>query len=63
MLTSAIGAFFKHLKFSNYSFKKSIIIIFNVFNTQHFIKNLPFKVLKECPKTLVNISLFLILTL
>jgi len=38
-----------HLKFSNYSFKKSTITIFNVFITQLFIKNLPFKVLKECP--------------
>lgn len=47
-------------KFSNYSFKKkSIITIFNVINTQLFIKILPFKVLKECPEALVNISLLL----
>jgi len=39
----------KHPKFSNYSFKKSTITIFNAFNTQLFIKNFPFKVLKECP--------------
>jgi len=41
--------FFKHPKFSNYFIKKSTITISNAFNTQLFIKNLPFKVLKECP--------------
>jgi hypothetical protein len=39
--------------------KKSTITISNAFNTQLFIKNLPFKVLKECPGALVNIFLFL----
>jgi len=52
------GTLFKHSKFNKYSFKKSTITIFNAFITQLFIKNLPFKMLKECPGTLVNISLF-----
>jgi len=47
LLTSVIGALFKLSKFSNYSIKKSTITIFNTFNTQLFIKNLPFEVLKE----------------
>jgi len=47
-LTSFSGVLFKHHKFSNYSFKKSIISISNAFITQLFIKNLSFKVLKEC---------------
>jgi len=48
-LTSVPNALFKHPKFSNYCFKKSTITISNAFNTQLFIKNLPLKVLKECP--------------
>ena len=57
---SAPEALFKHSKFSNYFFKKSTITISNALNTKLFIKNLPFKVLKECPGALVNISFFLI---
>jgi len=43
----------------NYSLKKSNTSITNELNTQIFIKkNLPFKVLKECPGALVSILLF-----
>jgi len=51
---------FNHFKFSDYYFKKSTIVIFNAFNTQFFVKYLPFKVLKECPGhwlTFLNIHL------
>jgi len=50
LLTSVLGTLFKHTKFSNYSFKKSTIIISNAIITQLLIKNLPFKVLKEYPR-------------
>jgi hypothetical protein len=46
-----LEALFKHPKFSNYSFKKSTITIFNVFNTQFFIKNLPFPLKYPLQKT------------
>jgi len=46
-LTSLTGALFKDLKFSNYTFKKSVITISNTLNTQLFVKKLTFKVLKE----------------
>jgi len=36
---SVPGTLFNHPKFSNYTFEKLTIIIFNTFNTQLFIKN------------------------
>ena len=50
MLPSAPGALFKHPKFNNYSRKKLTITISNALNTHTFIKNLQFKMLKECPR-------------
>jgi len=50
MLPSGPGTLFKHYKFNNYSRKKSTIIISNALNTYIFIKNLQFKMFKECPR-------------
>ena len=57
LLTSALGALFKHATLSNYSLKISKFSIYNTLITQAFIKKLLFKVLNQYSRVLVNISL------
>jgi len=56
LLTSALGALFKHPKLGNYSSKKSNSSISNALNTQFFIKTYDLRPLKNASGALVNIS-------
>jgi len=63
LLTSALRALFKDYILRNYSLKKYNVSIFDALNAQVPIKTYYLKSLKSALRTLVNISLFLLISL